>query len=289
MNLARRLLLPALALLLVASCGTDSDPPAKATPTPQAATTRAPSGIQVLDAVFVLNDNGTATLSASISNHTDDDVAVSDAYFEDEVPPDLAFRFFRSPTLAIPSKGEVKIGQEVPAKVRLAPHPRVGQTVLFTLSFGSADEPGMPTQSIALKAKVVERSAQYAAVAGNERNTAIRAEDARIVVVPGQEKAYAILTLVSTIDDVAFERPTAKNAAGKPIAYQHQTATGGPYGIDARKGRKEEIGMSPPYREVTGYDADYVNAKDVTVGETISVTIPFPSGDVTVPFKVVAG
>ena len=277
------------ALLLVASCGSGSEPPAKATPTPHATTTRTPSGIQVLDPVFVLNDNGSATLSASIVNHTDDDVAVSDAYFEDEVPPGLVFRFFRSPTLAIPSKGEVKIGQEVPAKVRLAPDPRVGQTVPFTLSFGSADEPGMPTQSIALEAKVVERSAKYAAVAGNERNTAITVEDARIVVVPGQKKAYVICTVVSTVDDVAFERPTAKDAAGKPIAYRHQTATGGPYGIDARKGRKQELGMEPPYKEISGYDADYVNARDVTVGETIMVTIPFPSGDVTVPFKVVAG
>ncbi len=75
---------------------------------PDADTPRRPDprdGIQVLDAVFVMNDNGSATLSASIVNHTDDDVAVSDAYFEDEVPPGLVFRFFRSPTLAIPSNG----------------------------------------------------------------------------------------------------------------------------------------------------------------------------------------
>jgi hypothetical protein len=287
--LSRRLSTVVLALLLVASCGSESEPPAKAAPTPHSTTTRPPHGVQVLDPVFVMNDDGSATLSARILNHTDDGVAVSDAYFEDEVPPELTFRFFRSPTLAIPAKGEVKIGQEVPAKVRLAPHPRVGQVVPFTLSFGSADEPGMPTQSVALKAKVVARSATYATVAGNERNTAITIEDARIVVVPGQKKAYVICTVVSTIDDVAYEVPTAKNAAGKPVAYRHQTATGGPYGIDARKGRRQELGMSPPYREQSGWDADYVNAKDVRVGETIMVTIPFPSGDVTAPFKVVAG
>ncbi|MDX6277781.1 MAG: hypothetical protein QOJ72_1909, partial [Nocardioidaceae bacterium] len=36
-------------------------------------------------------------------------------------------------------------------------------------------------------------------------------------------------------------------------------------------------------------DADYFDAKDVTIGEKITVTIPFQSGDVKAVFTVVAG
>src|SRR4051794_37765064 len=126
---SRRWLTLVPAVLLVASCSSGAEPSPKAAPTTHPTTARPPSGIQVLDPVFVMNDNGTATLSARILNHTDEAAAVSDAYFDSEVRPGLMFRFFRSATLAIPSKGEVRIGQEVPAKVRLSPDPTPGQTI----------------------------------------------------------------------------------------------------------------------------------------------------------------
>jgi hypothetical protein len=36
-------------------------------------------------------------------------------------------------------------------------------------------------------------------------------------------------------------------------------------------------------------DADYIDAADVKVGETVEVAIEFPAGVVRAPFKIVAG
>lgn len=284
---ARRLLILLPALLLVASCGSESEPTAKATPT--ATTSASPrEHIEVLDPVFVMNDDGSATLSAQVVNNTDEAAAISDAYFDGEQPDEWALRVFRSGNFLIAANGKTTLGEEDPAKVRIANAPTVGTKVAFTLGLGSADEPGMATQTLEIDAPVVERTSAYAAVTGMKPNTAITVDDARITVLPGQRKAYVDGTVISTIDDGAWELPTAVDADGNPVRYRHQTATGGPYGIAAVKGKKIEIGSGPPYKEGEG-DADYFNAKDLTVGETITVTIPFQSGDVIVPFKVVAG
>lgn len=285
--LARRLMVLVPVMLLVASCGSESAPPKKPAPTPTVGASHR-GHIDVLGAVFVMNDNGSATLSARLVNHTDDAAAISDAYFDGEQPSEWALRVFRSDHNVIVPNGKTALGgEDGPATIRVAHAPEAGDVVPFTLAFGSADEPGMSTNTIVLKVPVIERSAEYDTVAGNEPNTAIKVENARITVVPGQKKAYVDGTVVATISDGAWELPTAVDADGKPVAYRHQTATGGPYGISAEKGRRLEIGSGPPYEEGEG-DADYFDAKDVTVGETISVTIPFQSGDVIVPFKVVA-
>jgi hypothetical protein len=108
-------------------------------------------------------------------------------------------------------------------------------------------------------------------------------------VVPGQKKAYVNGTVVSTIQDVAYELPSARDAKGQRVAYRHQTATGGPYGFVAQKGENVTFGVGPPYKEFSDGDADYFNAKDVRIGEKLTVTIPFDSGNVEAVFTVVAG
>jgi hypothetical protein len=271
-------------LLLIASCGSESEePPPKAEPS-TSATPRA--DVEVLDPVLVRNDNGGATLSAKIVNHTHDVVEFSDAYFEDTRPDGPQLRIIPTGAFDVAADGKATLGHEAPAAVRIANSPGAGAVVAFTLEFSneSAD-----WYSIPLRVPVVARTSAYADVTDSKIITSITVEDARIVVVPGQHKAYVNGTVVSTIEDIAYELPTARDDDGKPVPYRHQTATGGPYGFMAEKSKKVEIGLGPTYKEFTGGDADYVNAKDVTVGETITVTIPFQSGDVIVPFKVVAG
>ncbi len=64
-------LLSIVLLPFVVSCGTESDPPAKATATSTSSANHR-DDIEVLDAVLVKNDDGSATLSARIVNHADE-------------------------------------------------------------------------------------------------------------------------------------------------------------------------------------------------------------------------
>ncbi|WP_159539733.1 hypothetical protein [Aeromicrobium sp. 9AM] len=235
--------------------------------------------------MLVRNENGLATLSARILNHTDKVVAISNAYFDDARPEGPQLRVVRTGAVNIAADGKATLGHEAPAAVRIANSPGAGAAVAFTLEFGN--DAG-DWYSIPLTVPVVARTATYNDVTDSKIITSIKVENARITVVPGQRKAYVDGTVVGTIDDSAWDLPTAVDADGDPVAYRHQTATGGPYGMAARKGKRIEIGSGAPYKDGEG-DADYFDAKDVTVGETIMVTIPFQSGDAIVPFKVVAG
>lgn len=290
MNLSvRPVLALAACLLLLASCGSES-PQDGAGAKPNATVGASHRGdIDVLGAVLVMNRDGSATLSARIVNHTKNPReigGVTPSDLEDVTDP---IRFFgiRNHPMIQPGASATTGNIGDPVLIRMVRHIPLGEDVRLDLRFDTQD--GMTAAvTVSLKVPVIARSAKYATVAGDEPNTAIKVDNARIVVVPGQKKAYVNGTVVSTIDDNAYELPTAKDAAGKRVPYLHQTATGGPYGLFAEKRKKIEIGAGPPYRLTEG-DADYFNAKDLTVGETITVTIPFQSGDVIAPFKVVSG
>ena len=284
---ARQFIALATTLFMLASCGSESDPGKSASKPSTSATPHA--DVEVLDAVLVVNDDGSATLSAQIVNHTDTDQEISDAYVGEQYGDGPTVRVFRSDHNVIAADGTATTGgEDDPATIRMPDANKLGDSVPLSLEFRQADSVVEAPVIVPLQVPVVERSPKYDAVVGNEPNTAIKVEHARITVLPGQRKAYVDGTVVATISDGALELPTAVDADGKPVRYRHQTATGGPYGIEAVKGERTEIGSGPPYQEGEG-DADYFNAKDVTVGETITVTIPFQSGDVIVPFKVVAG
>lgn len=285
MNLARRLILPALALLVVASCGSESDPSAKPTPS-TSATPRA--DVEVRDAVFVLNDDGSATLSARIVNHTAENLEVSNVAVEDDSYPAEGLRWFRPTNRSIAADATTTAGHESdPVRIRLMDAGKPGDTFPFLIEFMPLDNYTEDTTTVRLKVPVVARAAEYEDIVGNGPNTAIKAIEAKVVVIPGQKKAYVGGSLTGTITDHAWTLPTAVGADGRPVRYRHQTATGGPYGMMVEAGKTIPFG-GPPYTEGEG-DADYFDADDVTVGETITVTIPFQSGDVIVPFKVVAG
>lgn len=118
-------------------------------------------------------------------------------------------------------------------------------------------------------------------------------ENARIVVRPGQDRAYVGYTIIGRGENL-YAQPDSVRAVrpdGQAIEWKHQTITGGPPDIVASGRQTVEPGT-----EAGGGDADYVDASAVTVGETVRVTFEFIGGGprdpaefkVDVPFRVVA-
>ncbi|MFI5428953.1 hypothetical protein [Aeromicrobium sp. UC242_57] len=256
----------------------------KATP----ATAPPRSDVEVRDAVFIADTSGHALLTAKVTNRTDTELGLLSADLPDQ---DGLLIMDRSHG---PIKGHAttsigRIDDTYLAAMIEGAEP--GTDVTVTLTFEDlATIPAVELPPISLTAPVIARSPDNDDLLGVPPD-AITVKDGVIVVVPGQERAYVDGTITSKIDDMTWGLPTAKNAQGKTVAYRHQTSTGGPSGLTARTGEPTRIG-GPPYRvpdpEQIG-DADYFDAADVTVGETITVTIPFQYGDVIARFKVMAG
>lgn len=131
-----------------------------------------------------------------------------------------------------------------------------------------------------------------------------RFENARIVVRPGEARAYVGYTLIDDVGQLRVTQDgiTAKLSDGRPVEWNHQTATGGPSDIGA-----DGTVVVEPANDVSPYtdvgDADYFDAADLTIGETVTVTFhfiadrdvfdqtkqpPTPRAVVKVPFRVVA-
>jgi hypothetical protein len=132
--------------------------------------------------------------------------------------------------------------------------------------------------------------------------TAPRFEDARVVVRPGEDRAYVGYTLIDNVGQLfaPLDKITATRADGRSIEWKHQTATGGPAEIKANGTEVVEPATDEgPYTDVG--DADYFNADALKFGETITVTFRFfhtqdfaggsatppPRAVVKVPFHVV--
>lgn len=245
--------------------------------------------IEVKKPILVMNDDGGATLSATLVNHTKRPVGLDRAIGgqkEDDDAPFLLVHGSRSNVEIGPGASMRIGGVDDQFRVRFTDRVQVGSTLPVTLYFGhgSAMANGPSVTSVA---PVVTRSAAHSAVANNGPNSVISVHDAKIVVVPGQDKAYLGGWLESKIDDLTELRPTGVGRRGRPVEVLHQTATGGPSGVFVQAGQKMPLGYTS-YLEEEG-DRDYVQASDVEVGETIRVTIRFPSGDVVGKFKVVQG
>lgn len=286
----RSVLMVVAGVLALTSCTSTSDPVDAVTATPRPTIGASHRGdIDVLAAVLVMNRDGSATVSARIVNNTDQPRTIGDVTLRDPGDGEYPLRSFGLQAHSMIDPGETVTTGNIgdPVRIRMFRDVTVGQEVPLDFRF-DAEDTSFAELTVSLDVPVVPRSETYADVVGEKPNTAITIENARIVVVPGQKKAYVNGTLVSTIDDQAYDVPTAKNSAGKSVAYLHQSATGGPYGIFATKSEASEIGMGPPYTDHGVGDADYLNADDLTIGETITVTIRFGSGDVIVPFTVVA-
>jgi hypothetical protein len=249
--------------------------------------------VEVKDAVLVHNRDGGATLSATLVNRTDAPIKVSSAIGgmrnDYDAPVMLVFGTRTGTSLAPGDSVRIGgVGDNV--RLRFTQRVQIGSTLPVTISFQVADAGhGENPPRVTVTAPVVARTAEYVDVANNGPNDAISVEDARIVVVPGQEKAYVTGDVMSTITDMAEQLPTATDERGQPVEYRHQTATGGPYGIFASAGDRIRLAI-PPYVETEPQgDADYFLASDVKVGKKIIVTMRFPSGDVVTKFRVVQG
>jgi hypothetical protein len=125
-----------------------------------------------------------------------------------------------------------------------------------------------------------------------------RFENARVILRPGEERAYVGFTIIGAGDN-QYTTPTRINAVGpdgRAIRWRHQTTTGGPADIVAMDGRQ----VIEPATGLGG-DADYFDATGLKIGDRIRVTFRFTtmpdpsegssarrSTTVEVPFRVVA-
>lgn len=240
------------------------------------------SGVEVEHPVLVSNTDGTATLSATLVNHTTGTVTISNEFGADEREP-LGL-------LVYDSNKEVELEPGVPKKIgttrggywiRTQEHVDVGLTYRIGLEFSGGGNVKVGAPPLTIEARAVERTPAEDGIANNGPNPVIKVTDGVVVVVPGQDKAYIGGRITDPINDGAHVRPTAIDSRGRSLAWSHQTVTGGGFGVTLTQ---------PPYLDGDRQgEADYFLAKDVTVGETITATIQYPSGDVIAKFTVVQG
>lgn len=291
MRFSGRAIVMVVALLSLAACGVDRQ---NNEPHHPATGANRHGKIDVLDAVFVLNTGGSATLSAKVVNNlagnSQEIREVDLALVGSPADPGLPSRFFDDAASRhhrfSPGKASSigRLSDDV--QIRVASGATVGSFVRATIFFDTYDVASDDT-AVTITVPVVARTPAYDSVAGKDGNRYITVRNGKIVVISGQKRAYVDGNVISTVDDAAYEVPTAVDSSGKPVKYRHQTATGGPYGLFADRNKVVPIG-SPPYTTSLG-DADYVDSNDVTIGEKITVTIPFQSGDVKAVFTVVTG
>lgn len=246
--------------------------------------------VEVKKPVLVMNDDGGATLFATVVNHTTRPVGIDRAVGGQEEQDDAPVMLVHgnSADVDVEPGALMRIGGAGDQfRIRFTDRVQVGSTLPVTLYFGYGNAMANGPR-VTFVAPVVARTTAYAEVANNGPNEAIRVRDGKIVVVPGQEKAYIGGRFETTIEDSTELRPTAVGPRGYPIDFLHQTATGGPSGFFASPGHEERLLGHSPYLD-DGGDRDYVRASEVEVGQTIRVTFRFPSGDVVGKFKVVQG
>lgn len=272
----------------VAATAMTSDHPTAATPTRTPVAEPLPD-VEVKKPVLVMNDDGGATLSATLVNHTKTALKIIWATAGQPGAHDTPVLLVHGSQSGV----EIEPGESMRIggvgdrfRVRFADRVQVGATLPVTIVFDHGNARGDGPRATLL-APVVARSTVYSAVANNGPNDAITVHEGKIVVVPGQEKAYLGGWMESSIDDMTVVRPTAVGPGGLPVEVLHQTASGGPFAFSARTDQKSFLGYSPYLDD--GGEREYVHAREVKVGRAIRVTIRFPSGDVVGKFEVVQG
>ncbi|MET0931360.1 MAG: hypothetical protein ABWX74_17700 [Aeromicrobium sp.] len=256
-----------------------------ATPSARPVAERTPTetpGVEVKDPVLVSNTDGTATLSATLINRTDRTVFISNEYGSDEREP-LALLIWDSSREVMLEPGvPVRIGRTKDGYwIRTRDRVDQGLTYGIALEFSGGGLVKVGAPPLTIEASVVDRTSKYDGIADNGPNPDITVSDGVVVVVPGQAKAYIGGSIENPTNDGVRNPPLSTDSLGRSVAWYHQTATGGGFNVTL---------TDPPYLEgsLMG-EADYFLAKDVTVGETITVTFQYPSGDVVGRFTVVQG
>jgi hypothetical protein len=273
---------------VAADAMTSETPSADAKPT---ASTPVKKGVEVKHPVLVANDDGTATLYASVINHTDRALTISNATggMPDDYDAPMLLMFRGTPEGTLEPGEATTIGRaNEPFRIRFRDRVQIGSTLPITLSLNMVRY-GRPADDVAFTASVVARTARYADVANNGSNRAISLRDGIIVKVPGQDKAYIDGWFDSSIDDATDIRPTGDMGRYGELQILHQTASGGPSGVFARAKEPVRLGSEPYVDDGEPGDLDYVRSSEVEVGRTVRITFRYPSGDVVGRFKVVQG
>lgn len=258
------------------------------TPTPAPAVEE---GVEVKNPVLVSNDDGTATLSATLVNHTNRALTINNAMggMPDDYEAPVLLLFAGTPRATLPPGVATTIGRaDEPFRIRFRDRVQIGSTLPITLDLAKARY-GRPADDVTFTASVVARAPRYADVANNGPSSAISVRDGIIVKVPGQDKAYLDGWVDSSVDDSTDIRPTGDMGNRGDLEILHQTATGGPSGVSARAGEPVRLGYVPYADDGQPGDRDYVRASEVEVGRTVRITFRFPSGDVVAKFRVVQG
>jgi hypothetical protein len=242
-------------------------------PKPHEATTQ--GEVAITNAVLVAADNGVATLAGTATNtarRPDSTVSIQAR----RGPHQLEVYASTGGVTMFPGK-PAPLGDIGQAYVVRGVKP--GQTVHLTIVCERA-------APIPLDVPVVEFGPKYTNRLITFPGPPPTVTQGRIVVGPGGKRAYVGYTINGNgeAQHGSLEDVKAIDPSGRSIAWKHQTATGGPADIYAPEGSMTVV----PETEVGG-DADYVDAADVHVGETIQVAFEFPAGIVKVPFRVVAG
>ncbi|MFC5678464.1 hypothetical protein [Aeromicrobium endophyticum] len=268
-----------------------SDPPTREATPRASASPATKTGVEVKSPVLVANDDGGATLSATLVNHTDRALTINSAMGgmpdDDEAP--VLLMFAGTPRATLPPGSSTTIGRAgEPFRIRFRDRVQVGSTLPITLDLAKARY-RREADDVTFTATVVARGARHADVANNAPNRSISVRDGIIVKVPGQDKAYLDGWIDSSVDDMTDIRPTGDVGKRGDLEILHQTATGGPSGVSARAGVPVRLGYAPYKDDGQPGDRDYVRADEVEVGRTVQITFRFPSGDVVARFKVVQG
>jgi hypothetical protein len=246
--------------------------------------------VEIVEPFLVINTDGSATLSATLISHHTGPLVINEAtngLQGDGEAPRMILHGTGSDAILRPGV-PVRIGG-LGDGYRLRTHDRVqaGSTLPIALSVSSRQGLFTDGPVVTAVAPVVARTSAHADVADNGPNTDISVHGATIVLVPGQDKAYIGGWIESTIDDVTELRPVGRLPGGRPIDVLHQTATGGPSGFYAQASQRMPLGGPPYVDDGEGGDADYVRSSEVRAGQTVTITIRFPSGDVVGRFRVV--
>lgn len=242
------------------------------------------SGITITDAVLVAPASGAASLSAKIANNSwrhDEIARITARRGSDELPVySLGWEGLsigHRNVLSSAELGDAVVVREV----------RPGQKVSVEFTFKYAPK-------ARIEVPVVADGPKFAKV-HVYRHPLPTITDGRFVVIPGQRCAFVGYTADGhgVIQSAALKDIRVTRANGQNVAWKHVTATGGPAAFIATE---EPMSTEPAdwapsevCDEPGSGDADYIEAAEVKVGETVTVAIEFPAGVVRAPFRIVRG
>lgn len=274
----------ATALLVLTGCGTGFSAQTNQPYDAAVGSNQRGGNVDVLNALFVDNGDGTATFSAAFLNKDKTSHILKSVTATTDAGAPIAStlaapRELEPQTLFSPGKaGDIILTGEFPT----------GGFVRITFDIEgvapiTVDAPVVTRttmyDSVARIAEVPTPAARTAAGAG-----LIKITNARLVL-GASGKAFLGATVTSTAKDNDYAIPTATDSDGASIELKHQTATGGPADIVAAAGESRQIGVVGNTAGDDGDDGYYVEG--VKIGDKMILSFPFKSGTVTVTATVV--